>query len=160
MWCSKKNIRNIEQIREWSENSQMNSKHGAGIFKGHRLICKSFNQHRSIFSNNVMCSFHAEIQCLHLLINTYKKSYNMDIDKIRRKMKKIKIITCRNDLSYDSTPCYDCIFQIKNLGIRNIIYVDQNIIYNKKINEIYNRKTSVTTRLDKHIKIRNLIKHI
>lgn len=150
---SVKNKRCIEQIREFSEQSIMNNKHGAGIFKGHRLICKAINNNRSAINNSIMCSLHAENNCIHLLINTYFKTFNMSNEKIRRKMKKFKIITCRNDLKHGSKPCFDCINQIKIIGIKNIIYVENNIIYSTNILGMDNRRSPMNTQ-NKHIKIR------
>lgn len=152
---SQKNMRCIERIRNISEKSDMDNKHGAGLFKGHRLICTAYNKTRSSFNGNIMCSFHAEINVINLIINTYLKSFKMPIDKVRRKMKKYKIITCRDNLDYESTPCFDCINQIKQLGIENIIFVNNNIINKVNINSINNRRSPLNQE-NKYIKIRNL----
>lgn len=91
-------------------------------------------------------------------LNSYIKihSHSKDPDKIKRKLKKFSICVVRSIISENkihcvsSAPCMDCINKLKTVGLKNIIYSNQDgTITNIKLSSFHPSNSFVTSSMKK-----------
>jgi hypothetical protein len=61
----------IERLFDKASASKQNYKHAAALCMGKKIISMRINTHRSKFGNEIKCSGHSEIACMHHLFPTY-----------------------------------------------------------------------------------------
>tara|TARA_B100001093_G_scaffold314618_1_gene300192 strand:+ start:835 stop:1305 length:471 start_codon:yes stop_codon:yes gene_type:complete len=115
--------------------SNQHYKLGCIIIKNGKIVCKSFNDKRSrIDGRNFVC-VHAETNAIHNLLK-YEKKY--------RKLKNYSLFVIRigrdesgNIIFRNAKPCKYCTETIKKVGLKKIIYSNEEGILEKmKINKL------------------------
>jgi deoxycytidylate deaminase len=98
-------------------------------FKHGAILCKSGKSYR----RNICCSIHAEMGTVTKFLNSYIKIHaTRNSNKIKRKLNKFSICVVRSiiingQMCYaNSTPCSDCIKKLQTVGLKNIMYSDEN----------------------------------
>ena len=150
-----------------SRHSVQQFKHGAVLCKGGKKICCGHNiDTRTSYRQNICCSIHAEMGVVTKFLNSYIKihSHSKDPDKIKRKLAKFSICVVRSIISenneiccVNSVPCSDCIQKLKTVGLKNIIYSDQNgSIITEKLSSFYPTKQFITGSMKKQVFSENM----
>lgn len=113
--------------------------HGAVLVKGNKIISRGKNRIDGRVLKNNVCSIHAEIDCLHNLINNDKyRSLSIVFhikNNIKKCVKNIDIYIVKrnsNGIGY-SRPCKHCLEILKKCNIRRIYYSIHGLIKNNKI---------------------------
>jgi len=109
-------------------------KHGAILCKSGKKICAGHNiDTRTSYRRNICCSIHAEMGTVTKFLNSYIKIHaTRNSNKIKRKLNKFSICVVRSiiingQICYaNSTPCGDCIRKLQTVGLKNIMYSDEN----------------------------------
>jgi len=110
-------------------------KHGAVLCKSGKKICGGHNiDTRTSYRRNICCSMHAEMGTVTKFLNSYIKIHSTrNVDKIKRKLSKFSICVVRSIINQhgqicfaNSTPCIDCIKKLQTVGLKNIMYSDNN----------------------------------
>ena len=70
----------INKLLEIAESSKQNTKVAAAICSGKKILSININTHRNKYNDEIRCSGHAEIACIHSIFpnafkNQYKKGY-------------------------------------------------------------------------------------
>lgn len=120
-----------------ASKSKLLYQHGCIATVGGKIIERGINNHnnRNKLCVENICSCHAEIDVLYkIYYRFHKRGKGSKIDRIFRKMT-LYITRAKNDGSYNSAPCIDCLNTIKKLDIKKIIfYQDERItVINPKI---------------------------
>jgi tRNA(Arg) A34 adenosine deaminase TadA len=109
----------IEEMKDicFNYNHEVRSKHVAIVIKNTKILSEpSFNY---LIENDTI---HAEISAMQNFLKKNKKTCD-------RMIKKISLIVLRvnryNEL-VNSKPCYHCLEYLKNIGIKNIYFSDDN----------------------------------
>lgn len=108
-----------------SLKSIVHHRHSCFILKGKKIVTKGFNHHRNVYSFEKRIhttSTHAEMDALHKL----RKNVLKDPKKFHRKIKQYTLVTVREHLGLNSIPCSICVQSLKKIGIRKIIYINQD----------------------------------
>ena len=164
---SNKIARLVGFAAEESRNSVQHFKHGAVMCKGGKKICCSHNMDtRTSYRRNICCSVHAEMGAVTKFLNSYIKIHShsrRDPDKIKRKLGKFSICVVRSIVSENdiycvsSAPCTDCLNKLKNVGLKKIIYSNQDgSITNVKLSTFHLSNTIVSASMRKQIFIENM----
>ena len=139
-------------------------KHGAILCKGGKKICAGHNiDTRTSYRRNICCSIHAEMGTVTKFLNSYIKIHaTRNSNKIKRKLNKFSICVVRSiiingQICYaNSTPCCDCIKKLQTVGLKNIMYSDENgNIITEKI-ATFNTLSFVTGSMKKQKFIENM----
>lgn len=114
--------------------------HGSVAVLQGKIVGRGYNHHRSSsdgFMEN-QCTCHAEISALreayHNINNGNSNSIKIDKYLKSKYFKKITLYVVRIDINKNlknSAPCIDCIKIINKLGIKRIIYSDENNEFQK-----------------------------
>lgn len=164
---SNKIARLVAFAAEASRNSVQQFKHGAVMCKGGKKICCSHNMDtRTSYRRNICCSIHAEMGAVTKFLNSYIKIHShsrKDPEKIKRKLGKFSIcvvrsIVAENDIyCVSSAPCMDCLNKLKTVGLKNIIYSNQDgSITNVKLSSFHPSNSFVTASMKKKVFIENM----
>lgn len=164
---SNKIARLVGFAAEESRNSIQQFKHGAVLCKGGKKICCSHNMDtRTSYRRNICCSIHAEMGAVTKFLNSYIKIHShsrKDPDKIKRKLGKFSICVVRSIVSENdihcvsSAPCIDCLNKLKSVGLKNIIYSNQDgSITNVKLSSFHPSNSFVTASMKKQLFIENM----
>jgi hypothetical protein len=163
---SNKIARLVGFAAEESRNSVQQFKHGAVLCKGGKKICCSHNMDtRTSYRRNICCSIHAEMGAVTKFLNSYIKihSHAKDPEKIKRKLGKFSICVVRSIVSENdihcvsSAPCTDCLSKLKTVGLKNIIYSNQDgSITNMKLSSFHPSNSFVTASMRKQLFIDNM----
>tara|TARA_Y100001970_G_scaffold84777_1_gene106943 strand:+ start:615 stop:863 length:249 start_codon:yes stop_codon:yes gene_type:complete len=54
----------INRLLLLAENSELNTRHAAGIAQGGKLICSAINNNRTKFGKDVFCCGHSEVNVI------------------------------------------------------------------------------------------------
>lgn len=150
-----------------SRHSIQQFKHGAVLCKGGKKICCGHNiDTRTSYRQNICCSIHAEMGVVTKFLNSYIKihSHSKDPEKIKRKLAKFSLCVVRSIISenneiccVNSVPCSDCIQKLKTVGLKNIIYSDQNgSIITEKLSSFHPTKQFITGSMKKQVFSENM----
>jgi deoxycytidylate deaminase len=124
-------IKYIEKAKEESLKSDHQHKIGAIFVKGNRILAKGYNQIRHLKIGkkytNFDCSLHAERDCLSKLDKENIFGGELYIYRHRR--------TGEPGLA---KPCPQCMWMIKELGVKRIMYSINEFPYWEKRNISYN----------------------
>ena len=138
-----KRIQNASDAATACPQNSRNFRHGASIFKGNKLIISTHNDiYRTVCGGNVYCSMHAEFSALHKLI-VMSTMHAERVHTIRRKMKKLKIYTARDDLNANGKPCSDCIKHLLSVGLTKIYYAIDGYIEKLNVQSTRSSKANV-----------------
>ena len=126
----------IGKLLDVAMMSRQNTKVAAAICSGSKILAINSNTHRNKYGDEIKCSGHGEVACIHNLLpfwlsKTGKKGYMIYDSKVRRRMRKMTIYVARyksstQNLSGHSAPCSNCLCKIKETGIKKIVYADEN----------------------------------
>jgi deoxycytidylate deaminase len=139
-------------------------KHGAILCKSGKKICAGHNiDTRTSYRRNICCSVHAEMGTVTKFLNSYIKIHaTRNLNKIKRKLSKFSICVVRSvvingQICYaNSNPCCDCIKKLQTVGLKNIMYSDENgNIITQKI-ATFNASSFVTGSMKKQKFIENM----
>lgn len=121
---SKKSLKFINVAIKEAEKSNILHKHGCVIVTSGKLMSKGFNNYRNISSDGFIknsCTCHAEISA----IRNYYKLKKIDKNKIKNSTIYIVRIN-KNGKLCQSAPCISCFHIITMVGIKKIVYSDDN----------------------------------
>lgn len=129
MIISKKEEKFIAIASHYASKSTMNSRHGCIVVLNGNVIGNGFNHLRNYSSDKMMnhCySCHAEIAAVRNAIKFTKiRQYDEERQNSLLKRMTLYVVRVNNDDEFlDSKPCNHCYCQLKEIGIRNIIYSD------------------------------------
>jgi len=158
---SNKIARLVGFAAEESRNSVQQFKHGAVLCKGGKKICCSHNMDtRTSYRRNICCSIHAEMGAVTKFLNSYIKIHShsrRDPEKIKRKLSKFSICVVRSIISENDIHCVDCLNKLKFVGLKNIIYSNQDgSITNVKLSSFHPSNSFVTASMQKKMFIENM----
>ena len=129
----------VQELIYCALDSNMRSKHGAGLVRGNKVLCMQKNIYGKDFKS---CSFHAEVMIGKRINKKLKiKDYqSYDLWVLRYSKHKNSTI--------ESKPCYNCIKYIK----KNMPYVN-NIIYSTEDGKFI--KENISNISNTHISLGN-----
>ena len=62
----------INRLLVLAENSELNTRHAAGICQGGKLLCSAINNNRTKFGNNIFCCGHSENNVIQKFVRSFK----------------------------------------------------------------------------------------
>lgn len=133
-----------------AHKSTQRYKHGAVITQGSKIMFTGFNQNnRTKILNSVHTCVHSEIDVINKLIKhlkrkhgkhylKYAKKYSLYVVRLIKLHKNAKKYSLANSL-----PCYYCSKKIKEIGLKNIIYSNEDgLLVKTKCNQLHSTHQS------------------
>jgi deoxycytidylate deaminase len=105
--------------------SLLHSKHCSALIQSGKVLNVSINSSRTKFDKAILPCAHSEMACLH---RWWCQNRGTKEKKRRRLLKKMTLIIVRVMASGEfgnSMPCKDCLDLIKDLGIKRVLYSNQ-----------------------------------
>lgn len=141
MIVSSKIYRIASKLSNIEYKGDLKCKHIAVALYNNKIISPvGYNYSRSKFLNKKIGTLHAEMYIVNYIVNLYNSNKGRPSgrrNKILRKIRNIDILVIRLSNTDDkdvknSRPCYQCIQNMRNIGINKVYYTtDSNIVVEK-----------------------------